>query len=633
MCEQQLQLHKSISDVWKDNYVVPLYQRNFAWTEEQIGQLLQDLYDHHEDCNCNYYLGSLVVLYRPKDGLYEVIDGQQRLTALQIICKELEILKESKLRYDSRPEVEDFFEALFNSRSCKNCYNTLKSKNTQKIHRLIDALNIVASTKIRTKEGEISLEDCSQELRKKMSSYLSNNVMLIRVSLPLDTDVAAYFEIMNNRGQQLQAHEVIKALIMGRPGLDAQQREVIATVWDACSQMDIPIQSSLSAYRTNNTIGKLFGEDYDSLRVELLDKYNANAVDEKILTIDGILGDTLAVTTQCDELHQYRYKAIIDFPNFLTHVFKMYDDQVELNGDNLAREYGKISEQIEPMKFISMLLTLRTLFDRYVVRVQAENEEDEDLTWVLHKPYLHDNTLKYKNTFPETNDDIDDKTEDIASQKRIVKQLSMLQVSFRNRKYKRWLFDYLKWLKDNYADNINAVPSCAIEQYLDSWIESYYQEHIKEPYIDNNRPNELFHLGVDTPHFLFNFIDYLYWVAHGQVQNDIRYIKYVGDFNFKYYNSVEHHRPQSYNNEDVNIDSIGNLCLISRRSNSSLNDKDAREKAKIDDKKLQPKRKIMYKITQEGDWGKKQIEEHEQDIKQLLDDKCRCELLNLLDKQ
>ena len=631
MYEQQLQLHKSISDIWKDNYVVPLYQRNFAWAEEQIGQLLQDIYDHHEDCNCNYYLGSLVVLYRPKDGLYEVIDGQQRLTALQIICMELGILKESKLRYDSRPEVEDLFKALFNSKSCKDCYNNLRSKNS-KTHRLIDALNIVASTKIRTKDGEVSLEDCSQELRKKMASYLSNNVMLIRVPLPLDTDVAAYFEIMNNRGQQLQAHEVIKALIMGHPGLDARQREVIATVWDACSQMDIPIQSSLSAYRTNNTIGKLFGDDYDSLRVKLLDKYNAHAVDEKILTIDGILGDTLATTTQRDEQHQYRYKSIIDFPNFLTHVFKMYDDQVELNGDNLAREYGKISEQIEPMKFISTLLTLRTLFDRYVVRVQAEDEEDEDLTWVLQKPYLSSgNTLKYKNTFSGTNDDIDDKTEDIASQKRIVKQLSMLQVSFRNRKYKRWLFDYLKWLKDNYSENINAVPSCAIEQYLDNWIESYYQKHIKESYIDNNHQNALFRLGVDTPHFLFNFIDYLYWLGHLQGKTNIRYVDVVEDFKFRYYNSVEHHRPQSYNNENVNIDSIGNLCLISRRSNSSLNDKDAREKAKIENKKLQPKRKIMYKITQEDDWGKKQIEKHEEDIKQLLAN--RSELLKVHDSE
>ena len=82
-------------------------------------------------------------------------------------------------------------------------------------------------------------------------------------------------------------------------------------------------------------------------------------------------------------------------------------------------------------------------------------------------------------------------------------------------------------------------------------------------------------------------------------------------------------QPQSYNNEDINSDSIGNLCLISRRNNSSLNDKDAREKANIDWKGLQPKRRIMYKMTKDDDWGKKQIEEHEKDIEQLLSSRHR----------
>ena len=39
-------LNKTIAQIWEAKYVVPLYQRNFSWTEEQIGQLLQDLYDN-----------------------------------------------------------------------------------------------------------------------------------------------------------------------------------------------------------------------------------------------------------------------------------------------------------------------------------------------------------------------------------------------------------------------------------------------------------------------------------------------------------------------------------------------------------------------------------------------------------
>ena len=47
------QLNRTIEEVWRERYVVPLYQRNFAWTEDKIGHLLKDLYDHSP----NAYLG------------------------------------------------------------------------------------------------------------------------------------------------------------------------------------------------------------------------------------------------------------------------------------------------------------------------------------------------------------------------------------------------------------------------------------------------------------------------------------------------------------------------------------------------------------------------------------------------
>lgn len=126
--------------------------------------------------------------------------------------------------------------------------------------------------------------------------------------------------------------------------------------------------------------------------------------------------------------------------------------------------------------------------------------------------------------------------------------------------------------------------------------------------------------GTGTPRFIFNYIDYLYWVAKRKGKTDISYIGEVDDFYFRYYNSVEHHLPKSYEYiGNVNVDNIGNLCLISRRTNSSLNDKSPKEKAK-NLSGLQPKRKIMYHMTHvsNGIWGKEQISEHCSDIKSLL---------------
>ena len=65
-------------------YEVPIYQRNYAWGENQIQQLIDDIYDS----NGTYFLGNLIVNQKNTD-VYEVIDGQQRLTTLYLLEKYL----------------------------------------------------------------------------------------------------------------------------------------------------------------------------------------------------------------------------------------------------------------------------------------------------------------------------------------------------------------------------------------------------------------------------------------------------------------------------------------------------------------------------------------------------------------
>ena len=109
-------LGKSIKNIFDGQYkyIIPLYQRNFAWRKDEIEQLLQDVYEAYKREESYYYIGSLVVLKRA-NGDFEVIDGQQRLTTLSLITKILGINEEPRLFYDSRPEVEEFFRAFYKS--------------------------------------------------------------------------------------------------------------------------------------------------------------------------------------------------------------------------------------------------------------------------------------------------------------------------------------------------------------------------------------------------------------------------------------------------------------------------------------------------------------------------------------
>ena len=618
-------LNKNIAEIWQDDYVVPLYQRNYAWQESQIQQLLQDIYNNSKTLDSNYFIGSLVVLQRP-DGVYEVIDGQQRLTTLHIICKTLNILDAPHLSYDSRPEVEDFFKGLFASASNKEYSEECKKRDIRKIYRLVEAIDIVESTDIHTHPGfpddkTICLSSMDDYEKQQFKEYLNNNVIIVRTILPSDTDVAAYFEIMNNRGEQLQEHEIIKALMMKE--LDSNQRMVFSSVWDACSQMSIPLQRTLREYRLNGQF-PLFGTNYDSLNTSYIFEYKNDTSECRTLSIDEILlsSDSKTDNVNNDNDTETKYEPIIDFPNFLMHIFKQINREIQLNSNNLLDSYDRIKSSISSVEFLERMLKTRCLFDRYVIKSQGEGEEDENIKWKMLKPYLFtykkENSLRFKNTFSggyneaEENEPVND------IQKRIVMQQSMLQVTFRNKKYKNWLFDLLTWLYDYNVDNVDP---CSLSAYLDKWILDYY-DNLENKTIQTEDTEWKFEaLGTYTPHFVFNIIDYLYWVAKRTGRANVRYIDEIDDFYFRYYNSIEHHLPQSYEDTgNVNIDNIGNLCLISRRKNSSLNDKAPLEKAKLEPG-LQPKRKIMYRITHDsnGIWGKKQIMEHCQDIKSLLE--------------
>ncbi len=605
-------LNKTIAEIWKDNYIVPLYQRNFAWKELQINQLLQDIYDNSKENNSNYYVGSLVVIER-QDGTFEVIDGQQRLTVLSIICKAVGILQQGHLRYDSREEVIGFFDGIFKSNDLgKYADDCGGNKNIQ---NLVDAVKIVLNTKIIVNPDTnetISIAQMGDRDRGEFAEYIKDKVILVRTILPAETDVAAYFEIMNNRGEQLQEHEIVKALMMGNIK-DEAKRAIFAKVWDACSQMNVPIQSLF-------TEKKLFGDNYDSLDLKQLDTFssNLNGVNKSEgKSISEILDPKNDIVNKENvennvEDPEDKYEAIVDFPNFLMHVLKITIEKpnktIPLNSDNLLKTYKTEEVGIDSWTFIAQLFKCRVLFDRYVVR--NAGDEDEGVKWEMKKPYKDDEGLRFKNTFAkEEGDDKDKKEGDDdderpSLQKRIIKQQSMLQVTYRNKKYKNWLFDLLNELMKE--ENVE-ISGEKIKKFLDQRISYYYE---------NLEGRDDYNAGVRTPHFLLNFIDYLYWVAstEGKDFKNKDYVKKV--FDFKYYNSVEHHFPHSYDieKEKDNKDNIGNLFLTSVSSNSRMSNKSPEQKA-VNKDGLSPKRSIMYAITNKRKaWGKDEIEEHGKDV-------------------
>jgi uncharacterized protein with ParB-like and HNH nuclease domain len=177
----------------RDQYQVPRYQRNYAWTEEHIKQLVDDVLDSAVAQNGSpkpYYIGTLVVYPRQRPSgtiAYEVIDGQQRLTTLTLLA--------SYLTYAERSNAEkaDYWYSDINLdfESRKRSTETLKAAHNGSFHdngkkiktfkdyteEIVDAYEIIQ---------RIVPERCNERKveEQAFSSYLFNYVKICRVDVP-----------------------------------------------------------------------------------------------------------------------------------------------------------------------------------------------------------------------------------------------------------------------------------------------------------------------------------------------------------------------------------------------------------------------------------------------------------------
>lgn len=649
----------SINGLFSYHFVIPLYQRNFAWRTDEIQQFLQDIWDaFQKNKDKDYYIGSIIVMRR-HDGSFEVIDGQQRLTVISLLAILMGKLTRPILFFDSRPEVQRFFEILQLDSGKTDAACSLPEPS---LFYLKEACEFIKNSLVTSKneDGAYTQETF---LNGKVADFFMEHVVLVRTIVPEDTDVAAYFEIMNNRGEQLQKHEIVKSQMMAKiENTDKRHQNEFAKIWDACAQMDVPIQRLFSS---DDRI-KYFGDNYDSFKFCSKDENTQSVEDDQEISFDDIFKKDDSEQKCCmpsnnsnkeDDTMQSEketYGSIIDFPNFLMHVlrlylrfkkgeeFNVYD--VPLNEKELLSEYKNYMDDkdFNSIDFVKHLLFCRTIFDRFIVKSKADaNDSDDGPTWVIIKPKKEGNNWYFVSSFEDKdNGDL------------LVKAVSMLQVTFNNRVYKTWLYDVLSELygKCRTKDSIVANFSLDAKDYLlflHGWMCNYYNKLIENLENQNKKITKIgdgiipsednsYSPGTSVPHFLLNFIDYLYYCKCVDCNNcdDCKCCdgcnksqKVLKDFEFKYWNSVEHHLAQNKADDESKqyVDNLGNLCLINRNSNSRLSDRVVQEKVDFyADKNMGPNRQVIYAMTKNNNykWGGEQIAKHYNEIVVLLAD-CR----------
>uniref|UniRef100_UPI003F494690 DUF262 domain-containing protein n=1 Tax=Niallia taxi TaxID=2499688 RepID=UPI003F494690 len=605
----------SIKDIFNGNYSIPIYQRAYAWTDKEIETLIDDIYDYYSlRSNQNYYIGSLVV-HKGDHDFENVIDGQQRLTTLSLlICylknesdyKDLVKDIDVNLAFESRIRSTDIFKYL--------------KKNYEKV--IAESNELVDGYRILKKKLN------SERYNEGYIRYLIEHVILIKNVLPKDTDLNHYFEIMNNRGEQLEKHEIVKAHLMGKlDNSDDIDRKVVAEIWNACQRLDKYVQIGFKP----SIRGKIFSKKWDGFipkdysemkKMFEEDKENESAF-TGLITIDEIIQSDLRTgeseKSQKDDDETGRYHSIINFPNFLLHVLKLFKGDsfdwrnesagISLDDKKLISQFKMNIQNVKDVEdFIYLLLKTRYVFDNYVIKTDSLNDATDDgSNWSLHKPYLlpskSGNKLSPRNTFYN-----DENMQEI-----VVKIQSMFQVTDPRQIYKSFLYGILRIL--------NLWIDSKDDKQLEDQLIGFAKERFKALTVKDT----VFDDGVNTPNYIFNFLDFVLWYQQ-KVEGMDHGIK-ANEFEFKYRNSVEHFYPQNPNQaenhkrlDDKSLNNFGNLCIMARRHNSLRSNLMPLAKIKEFSSTSQSlKFEIMEDITNKNVvWNETKIIEHGNEVKRLL---------------
>ena len=241
---------QNLDKVFCNDYMfeIPYYQRPYAWTTEEVGELLDDLlFAMDKDAEAPYFLGS-IVLIKGDSPDSKVIDGQQRLTTLTMLLCTMRELAESQevkdaldervrqkrdvlsgasevVRLRLRPRDQDFFHAnVQNDGGVPTMIEKTVPQSTDSQERIYENAKFLHS----------KLKELGQERLTRMAKFIIQSCYLVTVSTTDTSSAYRIFSVMNDRGLALEPTDILKAEIVGE--IETGQQQGYSDKWENIEQ-------------------------------------------------------------------------------------------------------------------------------------------------------------------------------------------------------------------------------------------------------------------------------------------------------------------------------------------------------------------------------------------------------------
>lgn len=227
-------------------FVIPEYQRPYAWGVEETLQLLSDLSGALDrDTTEPYFLGSIVLVKSPHSPLAEVIDGQQRITTLTLL---LAVLRDVTSDDDLRRSIHELIErpaVVWDGQPAEPRLHLRPRdhqffyEHVQTLGRTIGLANL--SDNVPETDAQLGLRNNARALIKELSEWdqktikelfrlVAGRAFLVTVSTPDLNSAYRIFSVMNARGLPLSPQDIFKSQVIG--AVPEEQKQALADRWE-----------------------------------------------------------------------------------------------------------------------------------------------------------------------------------------------------------------------------------------------------------------------------------------------------------------------------------------------------------------------------------------------------------------
>ncbi len=225
-------------------YEIPAYQRPYSWEKGNVEQLLDDVWEAFAANDEEYFIGSLITIEREKGRLYDVVDGQQRLTTLNLIFSRLRdgvdepakselgrrVLPRNALtgeeetpRLTLRQRDQNFFRryVLAGEMVPEAVRKEVAKEQDAPKQRIIENLEAI----------DTFIAQHDQKTLKLFANYLLSRVYVVFVTTASWQSAYRLFNVLNARGMALSNADLIKNMLFARLGGNTARSSDLDEAW------------------------------------------------------------------------------------------------------------------------------------------------------------------------------------------------------------------------------------------------------------------------------------------------------------------------------------------------------------------------------------------------------------------